>query len=195
MKIVTNLMVFSLFVLTLSSCASNAKYLDLTSELVSDSGGLTSQELDKSAVRFGNEVGKYFQENPRPDGIFVAHLPTRNNTSEIIPVKDFDNRFVSTLIKNKIFTVRTETREQSLNEIHFSMTGMTSNQLSVGNMKSPNFFVKCDINENIFSSRGRRIVEQTINIELVEVETNIAIWNEKVAYRKQAARGNEGLDW
>ncbi len=177
------------------SCASGAKRLDLEKDLVSDTGGLTRQELERAAVRFGNEIGQYFKENPREEGIFVAHFPTRNNTTEQIATEFFDNTFVSTLIRNQIFTVRTNTREESLKEITFSLQGMTSNRLSLGKMKSPNFFVRCDIDENIFTVRGDRIVEQTINIELVEVETNVVIWNERVAYRKKAVRGNRGVGW
>lgn len=191
-KLLMMLILFSLFAI---SCASGAKRLDLETDLVSDTGGLTRQELEKAAKRFGDDIGKYFKENPREDGIFVAHFPTKNNTTEQIPTEFFDNSFVSQLIRNKIFTVRTNTREDSLKEISFSLTGMTSNRLSLGKMKSPNFFVRCDIDENIFTVRGKRIVEQTVNIELVEIETNIAIWNERVAYRKQAVRGNQGVGW
>lgn len=176
------------------SCSSGAKRLDLDADLVSDSGGLTRQELEKAAIRFGNEIGTHFKQNPRDEGIFVAHFPTRNNTTEQIATEFFDNTFVSTLIRNQIFTVRTDTREKSINEITFSLQGMTSNRLSLGRMKSPNFFVRCDIDENIFTVRGDRIVEQTVNIELVEVETNIAIWNERVSYRKQAVK-SRGVGW
>lgn len=176
------------------SCATGAKRLDLNMDLVSDSGGLTRQELEKAAIRFGTEIGTYFKENPREEGVFVAHFPTKNNTTEQIATEFFDNTFVSSLIKNQIFTVRTNTREKSINEISFSLSGMTSNRLSLGKMKSPNFFVRCDIDENIFSVSGDRIVEQTVNIELVEVETNIAIWNERVSYRKQAVK-SRGVGW
>ncbi|WCL48555.1 penicillin-binding protein activator LpoB [Leptospira sp. GIMC2001] len=184
-----------LALLLTTSCSSGAKRLDLETDLVSDSGGLTRQELEKAAARFGKEIGAYFKENPRDEGIFVAHFPTRNNTTEMIPTEFFDNSFVSQLIRNKIFTVRTDTREKSINEMTFSLSGMTGNRLSLGKMKSPNFFVRCDIDENIFTVKGDRIVEQTVNIELVEVETNIAVWNERVAYRKQAVVGNRGVGW
>lgn len=181
--------------IALVSCSSGAKRLDLNMDLVSDTGGLTRQELEKAAIRFGNDIGAHFKANPREDGVFVAHYPTKNNTSEQIATDFFDNTFVSSLIKNQIFTVRTETREQSIKEITFTMTGMTSNQHSLGKLKSPNFFVRCDIDEHVFTVRGDRIVEQTVNIELIEVETNIAVWNERVSYRKQAVRGNEGVGW
>jgi TolB-like protein len=178
----------------LVSCASGAKRLDLETDLVSDSGGLTRQELEKAAERFGKEIGAHFKANPKDEGIFVAHFPSRNNTSEQIATEFFDNSFVTALRKNGIFTVRTNTREKSVNEIAFSLSGMTENRLSLGRMKSPNFFVRCDIDENVFTVRGDRIVEQTVNIELIEVETNIAVWSERVAYRKKAAtRG--GVGW
>lgn len=179
----------------LTQCSSGPKRLDNADDYISDSGGLTSQELVKAADRLADEIGVFFKENPREEGVFVAHKPTRNDTSEQIQTELFDNAFVAKLIKNKVYTVRTKTREQSLNEIQFSLSGLTSNRLSIGKLKSPNFFVRCEINENMFTSNGEKIVEQSINIELVEVETTIAVWSEKVSYRKLAVRGNKGVDW
>lgn len=184
-----------LLLVSLIACSSSPKRLDNSDDYISDSGGLTSQELAKAAEKLADEIGVYFKENPREEGIFVAHYPTRNDTSEQIQTELFDNAFISRLIKNKVFTVKTKSREQSLNEISFSLSGMTSNKLSIGKLKSPNFFVRCDINENMFTSRGEKIVEQSINIELVEVETTIAVWSEKVSYRKLAVRGNKGVSW
>ncbi|MCZ8342368.1 MAG: penicillin-binding protein activator LpoB [Leptospira sp.] len=186
----------SLFLVSfLAQCSSGPKRLDNADDYVSDTGGLTSQELVKAADRLADEIGTYFKENPREEGVFVAHKPTRNDTSEQIQTELFDNAFVAKLIKNKVYTVRTKTREQSLNEIQFSLSGLTSNRLSIGKLKSPNFFVRCEINENMFTSKGEKIVEQSINIELVEVETTIAVWSEKVSYRKLAVRGNKGVGW
>ncbi|MCU0825075.1 MAG: penicillin-binding protein activator LpoB [Leptospira sp.] len=186
----------SLFLVSfLTQCSSGPKRLDNADDYVSDTGGLTSQELVKAADRLADEIGTYFKENPREEGVFVAHKPTRNDTSEQIQTELFDNAFVAKLIKNKVYTVRTKTREQSLNEIQFSLSGLTSNRLSIGKLKSPNFFVRCEINENMFTSKGEKIVEQSINIELVEVETTIAVWSEKVSYRKLAVRGNKGVGW
>ncbi|TGN20850.1 penicillin-binding protein activator LpoB [Leptospira idonii] len=179
----------------LLSCSSSAKRLDNNLDIIADSGGLTSQELVRAADKLADEIGVFFKENPREEGVFVAHYPTRNDTSEQIQTELFDNAFVAKLIKNKVYTVRTKTREQSLNEIQFSLSGLTSNRLSIGKLKSPNFFVRCDINENMFTADGEKIVEQSINIELVEVETTIAVWSEKVSYRKQAVRGNKGVGW
>ncbi len=184
-----------LSVFLILNCSGGAKRLDDKTDFVADSGGLTSQELVRAADKLADEIGVFFKENPNEAGVFVAHYPTRNDTSEQIQTELFDNAFVSKLIKNKIYTVRTKTREQSLNEIQFSLSGLTSNRLSIGKLKSPNYFVRCEINENMFTADGEKIVEQSINIELVEVETTIAVWSEKVSYRKQAVRGNKGVGW
>ncbi|MDZ4728171.1 MAG: penicillin-binding protein activator LpoB [Leptospira sp.] len=186
---------YILTIVFLISCSSGAKRLDDKTDFVADSGGLTSQELVRAAEKLADEIGVFFKENPSEVGVFVAHYPTRNDTSEQIQTELFDNAFVSKLIKNKIYTVRTKSREQSLEEIQFSLSGLTSNRLSIGKLKSPNYFVRCEINENMFTADGEKIVEQSINIELVEVETTIAVWSEKVSYRKQAVRGNKGVGW
>ncbi len=176
------------------SCSSSGERLDTDSDLVSDSGGLTRTEMEKAANQFGGKIGTYFKENPAPGGIFVAFLPTKNDTSEMIPTDFFDRQFVSTLLKNRVFTVRVDKREKSLKEIQFSQSGLTRNQLNPGNMTSPNFYVDCVIREDMFMSGGKRIVEQTIDVQLIDVETQIAVWSERAAYRKKAAsRG--GVGW
>jgi PBP1b-binding outer membrane lipoprotein LpoB len=176
------------------SCASGGERVDLRQDLVSDSGGITRSELEQSATEFAGKISQYFKKNPRSEGIFVAHLPTKNETSEMIPTEFFDSKFVSELTNNGIFTVRTKQRKMSMEELAFSQSGMTSNALSIGNMKSPNFFVKTSITEAMFNVKGSRIMEQTVSIELVDVETNIAVWSDRTVFRKKAAsRG--GATW
>ncbi len=176
------------------SCASGAERVDLKQDLVSDSGGLSRAELEQAASEAAGKIALYFKENPMPDGIFVAHLPTKNETSEMIPTEFFDSKFVSELLKKGIFTVRTNQRQLSMKEIAFSQSGMTSNMLSIGNMKSPNFFVRTVISEAMMNVRGRRIMEQTVSVELVSVETQIAVWSDSTAFRKKAAERG-GATW
>jgi len=179
---------------TMVSCASGAQRVDLKQDLVADSGGITRSELEQSASQFALQISQYFKKNPRSEGIFIAHLPTKNQTSEMIPTEFFDSKFVSELTKNGIFTVRTNQRQMAMKELAFSQSGMTSNALSIGNMKSPNFFIRTIITEAMFNVKGARIMEQTVSVELVEVETQIAIWSDSAVFRKKAAsRG--GASW
>lgn len=181
-----------MLIVLMVSCASGAKRLDTETDLVSDTGGITRQEMEKAAVKFAGKIGSYFKEENRED-IFIAFFPTKNDTSEMIPTEFFDNRFVAALIKEGIFTVRTETRDRSLKEIRFSQSGLAANNLELGRMTSPNYFVSCKIGENMYLSGGERIVEQAIDVELVDVESQIAVWSDRVVYRKQAAeRGGAG---
>ncbi len=177
-----------------AGCASTPKRLDTEKEMMADTGELTSDELEKSAKSLAEKIIEYFKSHPHEEGVFVALLPTKNDTSEQIPTKVFDNTLVNELRKGDVFTILTETRSQSLQEIEFSMTGLTEKPLSIGEMKSPNYFVKTDITESMFKHKGDKIIEQVINIELVKVTTSIAVWGDKVKYRKQAASSG-GVGW
>jgi len=186
---------FILFtILIFFSCASSPKRLDVEKDILADTGELTPIELERTAKRLGDSIAQYFKNNPNPDGIFVALLPTKNNTSEQISVDVFDNVLVQQLLKNGIYTVRTEDRSTALKEIEFSMSGLAEKPLSIGKMKSPNYFIKTDIDENMFRSKGDKIVEQVINIELREVTTQLVKWSDRVVYRKKAVSGG-GLGW
>ena len=177
-----------------TGCSSTPKRLDTEKDMMADSGELTSAELEKSAENLAKLIVEHFKTHPVKEGVFVALLPTKNDTSEQIPTKVFDNTLVNELRKGDVFTVLTETRKQALHEIEFSMTGFTEKPLSIGEMKSPNFFIKTDITESMFRHSGDKIIEQVINIELVEITTQVAVWGDKKEYRKRAAGGG-GVGW
>ena len=183
-----------LSILFFSTCASTPKRLDTEEDMMADSGELTSAELEKSARKLAVRIIDYFKKHPHKEGVFVALLPTKNDTSEQIPTKVFDNTLVNELRKGDVFTILTETRSQSIKEIEFSMSGLTEKPLSVGEMQSPNYFIKTDISESMSRHEGDKIVEQVINIELVKVTTSIAVWGDKVKYRKRAVSGG-GVGW
>ena len=191
-KIIILFVIISIF--GFISCSSTPKRLDTEKDMIADTGELTLLELEKTANRLAKMISTHFKENPNPNGIFIALLPTKNDTSEQLPVTGFDNTLLNELRKNGIFTVRVETREKALAEIQFSQTGLTDKPLSVGKMKSPNFFIRTDITESMYSSSGKKIVEQIINTELISVESQIMVWGDKVAYRKRAVSSG-GTGW
>jgi hypothetical protein len=190
----TSIIFLLLYLSPFLSCATGAVRMDTQKDLVADSGELTRAELEKAAERLSLTVSGHFQKNPNTKGIFIAFLPTKNNTSDQISTNIFDNNFVNGLLKHQIYTIRIKDRNSSLKEIQFSQTGATANTLSAGELKAPNYFVKCDIDENIFRHSGRKVVEQIINVELREVETTVVIWSDKIIYRKKAA-AQGGITW
>ncbi len=169
------------------SCRSVTKRLDSNKDLIADTGELTRYELEKAAAKFAEQIVDYFQKNSKEEGVFIAFLPTKNETSESLSTKVFDNTIVQELIKNNIFTVRVNNRKSALKEFEFSQTGLTDGTISVGKLKSPNFFIYTQIDENIFRHDGNKIIEQIINLELTEVETLIVIWSDKVTYQKKVS--------
>ncbi len=181
----------TLFVGLFSSCASFAKRLDSNKDLVADTGELTRYELEKSAVAFSEKIAEYFKENPKEGGVFLAFLPTKNETSESLPTKVFDNVVLQKLRGEGIFTISVKNRQSALKEFEFAQTGLSDADLSIGKLKSPNFFIRSRIDENIFRYRGDKIVEQVINLELSEIETLVVHWSDKITYRKKAVASSQ----
>lgn len=176
-------------------CASTTKRLDSGEDITADSGELTRTEMEKAASAFVKKLKVHFDSDRPKDGIFVAFLPTKNDTSEELPVSVFDSRMAADLLAAKIYTVRVEDRNKALSEISFSQTGATASELSAGKMRSPNFFIQTDITEAIFKSGGDRIIEQTLNFELRSVETQLVVFSDRITYRKKPRNQKGRLGW
>jgi hypothetical protein len=195
--VMRNLMLFCLIVglLAVAGCSSTTKRLDASEDITADSGELTRGELEKAAQVLAQKVKLHFEAHRPAEGIFVAFLPSKNETSEQLPLNVFDNRMVSELLAAKIYTVRVEDRSKALSEIAFSQTGATANAISAGKMRSPNFFIQAEITENIFKSGGDRIVEQILNFELRSVETQLVVFSDRIVYRKKPRNQKGGVTW
>lgn len=182
-----------LFSLLVSYCGTGAGYLsdsEVSSKL-SDTGGLTRVEMEKAAERIASKISTAFQNRPST-GVFVAILRTKNDTSEQIPTEIFENALVKNLLLNKIFTIRTDKREDQLKEIKISQ--MLGTDLDLTNLKSPNYFVRSTISENVFKSGGDKIIEHTLSVELVEVSSLVVSVSEKETFSKKA-KSKSGVDW
>ncbi len=180
------------FFFILVSCSSGAKKLDPLSEMLKDSGGLSQFELIKAADKIGKDIIVHFKKNPNPNGVALAILQTKNDTSEQLATDVFEETLVKTLLIGKITTLRTDKRSEQLKEIKLGLQLGTG--LSSANLKSPNYFIKTVISEEMFSSSGDKIVGQTLNTELINVESLSVDFSNKETYRKQAA-SNKGLGW
>jgi hypothetical protein len=173
-------------------CASGGKRLDENEDIVSDSGGLTRQELERAADKIGKDIIVHFKKNPNPKGIALAILQTKNDTSEQIPTDVFENALVATTLSGKIFTLRTDKRQDQIKEI--SLGQKMGTDISSANLKSPNYFVRTSIDETMQRSGGEKVVEQVLNVELLNVETLEVVFSNKKVYRKQAV-SNRKLGW
>jgi hypothetical protein len=178
----------------LFQCASGASYLseNSASSRLADTGGLTRTEMERAAEKIANKITNGFKTNPPKDGVFVAILRTKNDTSEQIPTDVFENALVKSLMFGKIFTLRTDKREDQLKEIKTGQ--MLGVDMDLSKLKSPNYFIRSTITENVFRSDGERIVEHTLNVELVEVTSLMVTISEKETYSKKT-KSNKGLDW
>ncbi len=181
-----------LIIFAFVSCASGATKLDPMKEFLSDNGGLTQAELIKAAVKIGKDIIVHFKKNPNANGVALAILHTKNDTSDQISTEVFEDALVKTLLTGKITTLRTEKREDQLKEIKLSLQLGTG--LSAANLKSPNYFVKTLISEEMITSSGDKIVKQMLNTELMNVETLAVEFSNNEVYQKKAVT-NKGMGW
>ena len=171
---------------------NSAEHLDTNQPLSADSKELTRQELEMAAIKIGNEIILNFKQKPNPNGVAVAILQTKNETSEQIPVNLFEETLVATLLKGKIFTIRTDKRVEQLKEIEWSQK--VGGNLSAANLKSPNYYVRTTISETQFKSGGTWLIEQILNLELQSIESGEIAFSSKQVYRKKTDKGKT-LSW
>ena len=158
-----------------------------------DSGELTRQELASAAEHFAASIVEYFRQqekiNPR-----IAFLPTKNDTTEEIPISVFDGALVRYLQRGNISVVQTKNRSAALDEIAFSQSGVAAEEIEAGSLAVPQYFIKASFTEQAFSQGKRRVLEQNIHIELTRVETQLVIWSDSTAYSKKIKKAG-GVGW
>ena len=184
-------------VLMLIMSCKSTKYVNKDEQMLANSGMITRQEMEKTAEDFANAVAAHYKakQGGTITDVFVALLPTVNDTSEEVQTAVYDDALVSALRKQGIYTVRVESRGAALKEMTFNQSGMADNALSLGKMKSPNYFVKTKLKENFFKSGKDRIMEHTIYTELQSIESQLVVWDDKATFRKKLANSGSGVGW
>ncbi|HKK65851.1 MAG TPA: hypothetical protein VJ967_08345, partial [Clostridia bacterium] len=93
------------------------------------------------------------------------------------------------------FTVRPEDRDTAIEEMKFNISGLAEESLSLGEMKSPNYFIKTVISESFYRRDSHRIMEHTIRVELRSVETQLVVWSDAKTYTKKLAKRDNDVTW
>ena len=80
-------------VFTILSCTSTQR-MDEKKEILSDTGELTRSELQKAAKIMAKSLSAYKESGKLKKEILIALLPTKNETTELLPVTVFDNKMM-----------------------------------------------------------------------------------------------------
>ncbi len=152
-------------------------------------------ELKQIADRFAAKITAYFFRENLQNTVFVALLATKNDTTEDIPIDVLDFGMINALLDDGILTVRTEDRGRALDEIEFNLSGLSDNTLTIGRMKTPNYFIKIKIKENYLRQGRDRISEFTVVMELRSVETQLVHASDIVQFTKRSNRGKDSYSW
>jgi len=153
--------------------------------------------MESAAAEISVKIGSAFRDRGKGtiENVFVALLPTKNDTSEMIDTEIFDYALVDEMRSEGIFTVRPEDRDTALEEMKFNISGLAEESLSLGEMKSPNYFIKTVISESFYRRDSHRIMEHTIRVELRSVETQLVVWSDAKTYTKKLAKRDNDVAW
>ncbi len=173
--LIWGLLFFSFF-----SCASTPKKNQNTV--------LSRDEFKFIAKKFSDKIVAYVSEvkslNPDQD-FFLSLLPTKNDSLNNLPLSVLENGLVNNLLNNRIYTIRREDRKDALSEAELQLAGFTDGDNIIGRMKSPNYFIKISIEENYLPDGNDRIVEQTIQMEMRNVATQVVEVSDRVEFVKK----------
>ena len=193
LKSTRNLLLIFILVSFLFSCSINVGSRNSRGSY-SEGQGISRKQLKATSKQFATKISKYFNNNSHQDGVFVAMLPVKNDTTEDIPVGMLEFSLVNYLLDDKIYTVRTEDRKKALEEVEFNLSGLSDNEFSIGKMKTPNYFVQVNIQENYIRSGSRRLVEYSFLMELRSAETQLVVASDSESFKKKI-NNNGDVSW
>jgi PBP1b-binding outer membrane lipoprotein LpoB len=110
----------------------------------------------------------------------------QNLSSEHIDTSILANEIVTNLIKKRIKFLDRTKRGESLKEIQLGQSGMIeeSSAIPVGKLKSPNYILSGDVNDNVVYRSGNRIQFLVITLKLTSVSTSELVWQEQQEFLK-----------
>ncbi len=123
----------------------------------------------------------------RPALIKVQRI--KNDTAEHIDTKMLIDEMVTSLIQMRIeFTEESYTKE-TIKEMERGMTGLIDpdSAIPAGNLKSPNFFLYGNINENVRYVGGKKVQYLAVTLAMKELKTGITKWQNRQEFLKATA--------
>lgn len=180
----TSLMVIT-FPIILSVC-SGTHYRDASKDKGSIEWG--PKEIKTTVNKMVNSLHNYLKTDwNKPALIRVQRI--KNDTAEHIDTKMLVDEIVTALIQMRIqFIEDTYTRE-AVEEMEKGMTGLIDPDSAVpaGNLKSPNFFLFGNINENVRYVDGKKVQYLTVTLTMKELKTGVTRWQDRQEFLKATA--------
>ena len=145
---------------------------------------MTTQELNVVADKFSEKLGEFFAgKSP----IFFSLLSSINNTTSIIPLGYLENQMVKLLIGKGLYAVRREDRKEALQEMKLIDSGLGQGRANLGNMQSPDYFLKIKVEENQAIEGKKEVIERLFSLDVRDVSTQLTVFTDSfsIQYENQ----------
>jgi len=183
----------SLFLIALSlivSCGGGTQYKDPAKDKGSVQWG--PKEIKDTVSIMVKSLHTYLKEEKKAAYIQVQRI--KNLTSEHIDTDMLSNEMVNNLIKLRIKFIDQSFTKEAMAEIEKGMTGMIDpdSAIPAGALKSPNFYLYGDINDNVRNVSGKTVQYLVVTVKMKELKTGIQVWQEQKEFLKSSANTKVG---
>ncbi|MBN2160755.1 MAG: hypothetical protein JW807_15310 [Spirochaetes bacterium] len=179
----------SLLIITISlilSGCGGTQYRDATKDRGSMEWG--PREIKTTVNKMVTSLHNYLKsEWNQPALIRVQRI--KNDTSEHIDTKMLVDEIVTALIQMRIQFIEESYTKEAVEEMEKGMTGLVDPDSAVpaGNLKSPNFFLFGNINENVRYVGGKKVQYLTVTLTMKELKTGLSRWQDRQEFLKATA--------
>jgi len=173
---------FILILFVLQSCASGTQYL----KPGQDRGGREwgPREISTTVKTMVGSLYKMLKNSKKVAYLEVSKI--QNYSSEHIDTSILANEIETNLIKKRIRFIDRSRRTDSLREIQMGQSGAVdqSTAIPAGELKSPNYILGGDVNDNVVYRGGNRLQLLIITLRLTSVATNEVVWQKQQEFLK-----------
>ena len=169
-------------IIVFQSCTTGTQYLKADK----DKGGREWGPMEIKATVKTMVSSLYETLKSSQKEVYLDVAKIKNISSEHIDTSILANEIVTNLIKKRIKFLDRSRRSESLKEIQLGQSGMIdeSSAIPAGKLKSPNYILSGDVNDNVVYRSGNRVQYLVITLKLTSVSTNELVWQEQQEFLK-----------
>lgn len=169
----------------LVSCGGGTQYKDASKDKGSREWG--PKEIKTTVGKMVNSMYTYLK-NDWKQSAMIQVQKIRNKTTEHIDTQMLADELTTNLMKKRIMFVDPSYTKEALQEIEKGMTGIIDPEsaIPVGQLKSPNFYLFGEINDNVRNVGGKRLQYLVVTLKLKNIATGMLVWQEQQEFLKSS---------
>lgn len=175
-------LILTVFLLSVG-CGGGTQYRDVNADAGSMQWG--PREIKTTVNKMVGSLYTYLKNDwKRPAILQVKKI--RNRTSEHIDTRMLSDELVTNLIRKRIRFIDSTLDKEAIEEMGKGMSGLIDPESAIptGMLKSPNFYLFGEINDNVRYVGGKRVQYLVVTLKLTSTSTRELKWQEQQEFLK-----------